>query len=189
VALLAAGCGRDQNDQRAMRSDSAAPAMQTGDSGPAAATLNQDVREFVERATIANTAEIQLGQLAVARAKHPQVRKFAQTMIYEHTKALNELRDAIGPDAVSVPQVDEKHQDVHRRLAGLQGEAFDREYMKVIHEAHEETEDLMEDRAGSRDASLPQVAEWAAATLPSVRSHKELAHRVEQELNDVRTSH
>ena len=88
---------------------------------------SSDLQRFVEKASIANMAEIQLGQLAVERAQDPQVKQFAQTMIDDHTKAQEQLKTVASSQNIPVPSaLDGKHQKLHDKLAKLQGAEFDR---------------------------------------------------------------
>jgi putative membrane protein len=106
-----------------------------------------DRQQFIEKAAIANMAEIQLGQLAASNAQNPQVKQFAQMMVDEHTKALDELRTAAG--STSLPSaLDKKHQKLHDKLSKLQGAAFDRAYMDAMVDAHKDTEKLLSKRVG-----------------------------------------
>jgi len=53
-----------------------------------------DAQKFFEKAAIANMAEIKLGQLATQRAESADVKQFGQMMVDEHTKALDQLKQA-----------------------------------------------------------------------------------------------
>jgi putative membrane protein len=87
-----------------------------------------DTQKFVEKAAIANMAEIQLGQLAETRAQSPDVKAFAQMMVTDHTKALDELKQSAGPATIPTA-LDKKHQKLHDKLSKLSGAEFDKKYM------------------------------------------------------------
>jgi putative membrane protein len=216
TAFMTAACGGSQDTAR----DETTPGAQTGASATAGMNDN-DRREFVQKAAIGNMAEVQLGKLALQKAQSAEVKKFAQMMVDEHTKALSELRQAAGD--VDVPeQVDETHRDLHDRLSRLQGREFDREYMNAMVEAHEETEDLLDDRAddvnrsgqtgmatpgaegtrpsgaatgttagertatGTLERQDQELNQWAARTLPAVRTHLERAKQIQERVDDNR---
>ena len=158
----------------------------------------QGAQGFVQQAAIGNMAEIQLGQLASQRAQSSEVKQFAQKMIQSHTKALSELKSVANNANASVPaELDDKHRDLHQRLSGLQGAEFDREYMKVMVDAHEDMADLLEGRAdnagASPGASSPSNAQsaggdaalnqWAAKTLPEVRQHLQEAQQLQKSVD------
>ena len=113
-----------------------------------------DLQKFVEKAAISNMAEIQLGQLAQQKAQNPEVKQFAQTMVDEHTKAQSELQQAASAAGISVPSaLDSKHQKIHEKLSNLSGSEFDKQYMKVMVDSHNDTRKLLEKRAGKSNAS------------------------------------
>lgn len=112
-----------------------------------------DLGGFVQQAAIANMAEVQLGQLANQKSQNADVKRFAQMMVDDHTKGLNELKQAASGAPVQFPtQVDDKHKQLHQKLSGLSGPAFDREYMKAMVDGHREVEKLLLSRAGHNEA-------------------------------------
>jgi len=123
-----------------------------------------DTGKFVEKAAIANMAEIQLGQLAAERAQSAEVKEFAQMMVDEHTKALDELKQAAAAANATVPTaLDEKHQKTQAKLSSLNGDAFDREYMKAMVKAHKDAANLLKKEA--KEAGAPATsASTAGAT-------------------------
>jgi putative membrane protein len=155
-----------------------------------------DVRGFVEQAAIAGMAEIQLGNLALQRAQHSNVKQFARMMVTDHTKALAELRTAAQSVNVTLPaDLDDKHHDLYQRLSSLQGSEFDHEYMKAMVTGHEDAADLLDNRAQGRRETAGVTAasgnatpgeaqtegpvnQWAARTLPAVRAHLDRAKAV-----------
>jgi putative membrane protein len=115
---------------------------------------SSDLQQFVEKASIVNMAEIQLGQLAVERAQDPQVKQFAQTMIDDHTKAQEQLKTVAGSQNIPIPgALDGKHQKLHDKLAKLQGAEFDRAYMDAMVDGHKDAEKLLKKRVERKDKS------------------------------------
>ena len=147
---------------------------------------------FAAQAALANMAEIQFGHLAVKKAQNADVKKFAQMMIDDHVKAQRELADAASGAGVQWPkQLDDKHKQIHQRLSSLNGDRFDREYMKAMVDGHRDVEAVLAGRADSNarpsnakaDETLAaNVNNWAAKTLPTVRTHLKEAEQVSGEL-------
>jgi putative membrane protein len=101
-----------------------------------------DTQKFVEKAAIANMAEIQLGQLAETRAQSPEVKEFAQMMVTDHTKALDELKQAAG--GATIPSaLDKKHQKLHDKLSKLSGAEFDKKYMEAMVDGHKDVAKML----------------------------------------------
>src|SRR5262245_58188613 len=68
---------------------SAAPADDQSKS--AAEKKNLSDTDFAREVSAAGLAEVNLGRIGVQRAVNPEVRKFAQRMVDDHTKANQEL--------------------------------------------------------------------------------------------------
>lgn len=124
-------------------------------------TTDRDMRDFVQRASEKNTAEIELGRLAQERATDQQVRQFGQRMVDDHTKALEELRQIAARQNIQVhEQLGDEGRRMQERLQGLKGAEFDREYISAMIDAHEEMQTLVENRAerapGYAAADRPQ---------------------------------
>lgn len=59
---------------------------------PAASALNKADQKIVMDMARANMAEIEAGKLAVSKTQNAEVKTFAQQMIDDHTKALNDVK-------------------------------------------------------------------------------------------------
>jgi putative membrane protein len=165
-----------------------------------------DSREFVRDVSIANRAEVQMGQLGVERAQSNEVKQFAQMMIRDHTKAGKELEQAVARHDVTVAaETDDKHRDVLNRLRGLRGAEFDREFMTAMVEGHQDARDLVAGRADDRRATGTSgiartdtvasdealdaaVSQWASKTLPTIESHLKRARQIRDQVYGARNS-
>jgi putative membrane protein len=167
-----------------------------GTSGEAARTA-ADARRFAEQAMMANTAEVKLGELAGQRAQSAEVKEFAQMMVRDHTKGLNDLKEAVKGQGINEPsQLDAKHQALHDRLSKLSGLEFDREYMRAMVEGHRDVQDMLDNRAtktpgarGTSGGGAPEnsqldvaVNRWASQKLPGVTQHLQRAERITSQL-------
>lgn len=140
---------------------------------------------FVIKASEGGMAEVEAGKLASKKANNASVRKFAEHMVEDHTKANKELHTLATNAKLKVAAaVDERHKAMAAKLAQLSGEAFDREYMAGQVKDHEETIALFE-----KEASQGKVAEirgFAEKTLPTLREHLKMAQRVQSNLQGGR---
>jgi predicted outer membrane protein len=174
-----------------------------------------DTQKFVEKAALANMAEIQLGQLAETRAQSPEVKEFAKMMVTDHTKALDELKQAAGPATIPTA-LDKKHQKLHDKLSKLSGAEFDKEYMEAMVDGHKDVAKMLKKKSeaaqetasaaspngaavgtsgtapggatgtsGEEHAGAGDVSQWAAATLPTVQSHLDHAKQIEESLKSA----
>src|SRR4051812_42143946 len=166
IALATAftvACDRgDRGGMKISRNDSGAVGT-SGENGVSRADA-----DFVHDIAVANMAEIDLGQLASSRAASPDVKKFAQMMIDDHTKAGDSLKNVVSQHAMTLPSaVDDKHRDLHDKLSKYQGAEFDREYMKAMVDGHE---DVL-DKLGSR-IDQPRLTEWKIERNDRMAGHK-----------------
>jgi putative membrane protein len=148
-------------------------------SHPTAATRQPlTAQSFASQAAVIGKAEIELGQLALKNSKDADVQKLAQRMITDHTNADKQLKSIAGMQSITLPkQLDAEHQALKDKLTKLKGEEFDREYAKAMAEGHDKAVTLFE--AATRDAQLPSdLKQFASATLPTLKEHREMAHSV-----------
>jgi putative membrane protein len=136
--------------------------------------------DFVEKAANASMLEVKLGQHAVKNAASPDVRAFGQRMIDDHGKASRELEALAQKEGVTVPTtLDAHHAKMAQELLAEAGPAFDRDYMKMMVEGHEDV--VATFRAESKDGKT-DIDRWAAQTLPTLESHLQQARDVEKRL-------
>jgi len=118
--------------------------------------LRDEQKKFAENMFMTNMAEIQLGKMGAQQATSPEVKSFAQMMVTEHTKANEELKPIAQQLEVQAPaQLDEKHQAVADRLSKLQGAEFDKEFMQVMVQAHQDASKQIAPLAGHQSSSDP----------------------------------
>ena len=115
-------------------------------------------------------AEVEMGRIASQKAQNPEVKKFAQMMVADHTKANNELKAAAGKKKVKLPETYGPNQkSTIDELNRLTGADFDREYVQAMVDDHTADVALFEDQA--QDDSDPEAKAFAAKTLPVLKKH------------------
>lgn len=151
---LAAAVTMACNSNRNAANDTSAGSAAVGTAGKS--DVSRGDKDFVHDVAIMNMAEIDLGRLAADRAADPEVKKFAQMMVDEHTKAGDTLKTLASQQNIEVPaEVDKKHQDLREKLAGKQGLDFDREYMDAMVDGHNDFIDKLESRIDKT-----RLSEW-----------------------------
>src|SRR5690242_20609993 len=82
---------------------------------------------FAEAAHAGGIAELALSELGVQKATDPELKRFSQQMIDEHSRMNNELSGLAWQRRIALPRtLDVKAQFCSQSLAGLSGEQFDR---------------------------------------------------------------
>ena len=162
VAALAGGCRGKDHDQ-------APPAgsAPVGTSGAAADVRGAD-RDFVHDAAITGMAEIEMGRMALDRSRDADVKKFAQMMIDDHTKAANNLKSVAASHRIDVPaQVDDDHRDKAEALGKKNGTEFDKDYADAMVDGHQAFVDKLESRI-DKDT----LAEWKSKNVDPASGKK-----------------
>jgi len=131
-------------------------------------------QQFVNDAAQGGTAEVSLGRLAADKASDPDVKRFAQRMVDDHSKANDELTNIASSKGIQPStNPDAKQQALMDRLGKLSGPEFDKAYMQAMVTDHDH--DVSEFQRYSRSGSDPEVKAWAAKTLPTLQEHQQLA--------------
>src|SRR5215831_4618920 len=107
--------------------------------GPAAAAeMQKSDLQFLRNSAHGGQAEVTLSNLALERAQSPEVRQFAQRMVDDHSKANQALMDLAKTRDVKLSMTLPKDaKQAQKKLSGLSGAAFDREFMKDMVSDHE----------------------------------------------------
>lgn len=152
-----------------------------------ASPMTTSDKTFVKEAAQGGMAEVQLGQLAEQKAANPDVKKFGERMVTDHSKANKELEQVAERDGIAIPKkLDAKDQMLKARLEKLSGPAFDRAYMQNMVKDHQH--DVMQFQHEARDGQNTDVKEFAAQTAPILKSHLREAERVEPETTKTATN-
>jgi len=126
-------------------------------------------------------AEVELARVAAQKAQNPEVKRFAQRMLSDHTKANAELKQLATTKSITLPaQVKPEQKDAHDRLAKMSGAEFDREYMSIMVSDHDKAVTAFQEE--SQDGSDPELKAWATKTLPTLQEHQRLAREINGKL-------
>ncbi|MGB8985687.1 MAG: DUF4142 domain-containing protein, partial [Candidatus Sulfotelmatobacter sp.] len=87
-------------------------------------------KKFVREAAQGGMAEVELGKLATEKASSPEVKKFGQRMVDDHSKANDQLKEVASSQGITLPsELSAKDEMTEERLSKLSGEQFDKAYM------------------------------------------------------------
>ena len=178
VGLLCGCATSTEQNQSTANANNTINANATARTSPAttASTTGSDT-EFVNTVAMDGMAEVELGRLAVQKAKSPEVKQFAQRMVADHSKANVELKQLASNKNVTLPAEPNAQQKADKdRLAKLSGAEFDREYMTMMTAGHDKAVAAFEDEA--RNGKEVDVKAWSNKTLPTLREHQTLAKQI-----------
>lgn len=148
----------------------AASATTTGSTGGTSSNMTGEDKEFVVNAGMGGLTEVLMGNLALQKASHVEVKAFAQRMVTDHSKANEELRQLALAKGLGLPtEMAGDHKKSFDHLASLSGAEFDKAYMAHMVEDHEK--DVASFDKASTSATDADVKTWAGKTLPTLKEH------------------
>lgn len=163
-------------------SSSESSGASTKSSGMSSAKLSNADEKILKELAQANIAEINAGKMAEQKSENDQVKSFAKTMVDDHTKALDELKQIAQAKGVTLPTTpDSKQQAMEKKLSALSAAQFDAQYIDQSgNRAHGDTYRLLKrTKSEAKDASLK---DYASKTLGTVENHQQLATQTRKEL-------
>ena len=147
-------------------------AGQVMDSGARLMLASSDI-DFLMRAVQNSLAEIRLGKLAVERAGDPKVKNFAQRMIDDHSKMVQQLGEIAKQRAMTLSDtLKASDQNELLQLSRLSGTAFDTRYAKWVLQHHKTAVKRLQKEAKSGKDETIRV--FASRTLPLMQQHLEM---------------
>lgn len=145
----------------------------------AAQGLTADEQAFIQKAATSDQTEIMLSKLALERASSPQVKEFAQTMVTDHTKSTSLLQPIAADHGVNLPENPQPaNNEKYQKLEKQSGAAFDKTYIEIMVEDHQDMLHAFETEAGQ--ATDPKLKEFVSTVQPIVAHHLQMAKELRQ---------
>ncbi len=145
--------------------------------GSSNGSVSPSDKKFVREAAQGGMAEVELGKLATEKASSPEVKKFGQRMVNDHSKANEQLKEVASSQGITLPsKLSAKDEMTKEHLSKLSGEQFDKAYMSDMVKDH--TQDVADFQQEANSASDPAVKEFAEKTLPVLKSHLREARQI-----------
>lgn len=166
-------------------SDTTATTTSSTASGSTAGISTRD-RNFIRELAYQNMAEIELAKLAQSKSKNDSVLSFANRMLTDHSKALEDLQQLALKKGVTLPSADDianKTQLV--MFKAMPVATFDKNYIsKGGIRDHEKTHRLLNNI--NNRAQDPDLKALSASMLQVVEQHQQLAQQMSQHQSVVR---
>jgi putative membrane protein len=137
-----------------------------------AQSLAKGDQKILTDMAMANMAEVEVGKLAVQKSQNTEVKSFAQQMVDDHGKGLEEVKKVAGSKNVTLPaELDSKHKAMLSKLQGMSGDQFDRAYMEQAGvKAHSDALALVtKAQSGAKDSDVQALA---SKLQPTIQQHK-----------------
>jgi putative membrane protein len=130
--------------------------------------------QFVQKATAADLAEINLARLGEKHATGAGVKDYVKRLMADHGKSSKELLQIANKLGLKpAAQMNAKHEQTLEKLARIKGQEFDREFTTcMVHDHHAAIALYKSEAKNGKDASLKAFAE---KTLPVLQEHLRMA--------------
>jgi putative membrane protein len=151
----------------------------TSTSGTAStAPLQPSDQKFVTEAAAGGMFEVEIAKLAADKAADPAVKNFAQMLADDHGAANDKLRQIATGHNVALPASlpEDKKKEIDQ-LSKLSGPAFDRQFIRMVG-IKDHHHDIGAFEKASQSAQSPDVKDFAASTLPTLKKHLEAAEKL-----------
>jgi len=188
AVILAAPAGAQVQTQTQTQTRTLPGAQGAGVQGAGAqgTTAQRPVSDelFAAAAASGGLAEVNISQIGLQRATDPELKRFSQQMVEEHTRMNQELMNLVSQKRIAIPQtIDARAQFCAESLAGLTGQEFDKCYAKAQLVIHMDSVAMFE--AEAKRGMDPDVKALASKALTHIKQHlkeiKPIAMRYEKE--------
>ncbi|MDI1331309.1 DUF4142 domain-containing protein [Pseudomonas sp.] len=144
-----------------------------------AATSN----DFVDNAAAGGIAEIETSRLALEKSSSADIKKFANMMITDHSKANDELAALAKKNDIEVPDETTLVKQAKEQILDMRDESFDAAYANNQVKAHEDTIKLFEKQANTvtddKVKGATDLKGFAQKMLPALEKHLEMAKELQ----------
>ncbi|MDQ3321633.1 MAG: DUF4142 domain-containing protein [Acidobacteriota bacterium] len=130
--------------------------------------------KFMMMAAVGDMNEIGLSNVALQKSQNEEVKRMAQMIIDDHTKASEELKPLAMSKGVMLPaEMDAKHKAMMDKMSTMSGDDFDKMYVKTMVKDHEKAVKMFQKE--SMSGKDMDAKAFAAKTLPVLQSHLTMA--------------
>jgi len=142
---------------------------------------------FGAAAASGGMAELNISQIGLQRASDPELKRFSQHMIEDHTQMNQELLNLLAQKRIGIPRtIDARAQFCAESLSGLTGQEFDKCYAKAQLVMHMDAVAAFE--AEAKRGQDPDIKALAGRAVVKIKEHlreiKPIAMRYEKEKNE-----
>jgi len=174
-------CNRSSSSERGgSTGESQAPQGTQGmganqaESSQGGAQMSSADHNFLMNAAKGGKAEVELGTLASQQATNPAVKQFGERMVKDHTEANNKLQQIAQQMGMTMPNdLPDDAKQLKEKLTNMKGHEFDLTYMQNMVEDHQK--DVAEFQREADQGQDPDIKNFAATTLPTLKEHLQLA--------------
>jgi putative membrane protein len=133
----------------------------------------------VKDAIEGGNAEIELGQMAMARGTSDDVKQFGKRMVDDHTQLGEQMKTVAGQIGVTPPKmIPPSEKALEMKLKMLSGDDFDQAYIKAMVKDHRQ--DLADFKKESANGTSSAVKDATMQGTQVISSHLEMIQQIAQ---------
>ena len=141
----------------------------------------EEKQQFFTYALSGSMLEIQMAQLALATAESQEIKDYAQMIAKEHQEVNEALRVIAEEKEFNLPlTMMEKQEEKLDELQEAKGAEFDRTYLNMQIEMHQQSIDQFESM--QPEIEDQELSQWIDNTLPILRQHLEQALQIQEQI-------
>jgi len=155
------------------------------------ADVSRNTQNFIQNAAMSNMLEIQTSQRALQVSQNAEIRDFAQQMIDDHKSAEQKLETALkdegnGLDKLIPASLDSKHQKIADRLDKERNKDFEKDYVGVQRDGHNDAVSLFTKYSKNGDDGALKTL--AGQLLPTLQHHQSMADDLYKKYRNEKTA-
>jgi len=137
----------------------------------------EDDAQYLTDAAEILLSEIEIGKLGLAKSSNPEVKKFAQALVTDHTKALEELNALANKKTISIPTtITEEGREEYNKLDKYTSAEFDKKFIDLTTDDHEKAVDKMTEIA--QKATDSDIKTWSSRQITLMLEHHEIVKKL-----------
>jgi putative membrane protein len=171
LALSLGACNKNNGTADANTAANATPDAHPAATIPTPAN-ETNAQDYVTKAANADMMEVEAGKVAGERAASSDVKAFAKEMVAAHTKTTADLKSALKTANLTLTPPSALPGDMADTINDLKtvdAKAFDKKYMDLMVDAHQDALDLQTRYA--KDGDNAQLKAFAASVAQKVQEH------------------
>ena len=174
----AKGGGGSASQAANVPAPSSANSSMSGDPG---ATQVMGDKMFVKKAIRGNYNEVDASKMALQKSQNDQVKQFAQKMIDDHQKMLEDLHALAGQENIKYKdEPSAAGKKMAAKLDGLSGADFDKAYVNGMVKDHKE--DVRDFSAEINSGKNQPTKDAAQKSLPIIQDHLQMIQGIQKSM-------
>jgi putative membrane protein len=150
--------------------EASAPVQQKSPGTSELGKLDRHDQEFLRKATAINLTEIELGKVAEKASTDPKLKKYASTIIKDHTDANQKLARLAASKGYALPnQLSSWDRHELSSLEKQQGDKFHRDFVAFNIKGHEKAIALYQKQVAK--GQDPDIKAFAEKMIPHLQEH------------------